>query len=288
MTHQTALPRARGGRTTLVLGSVTAGLIAVGQAPASAAPADITNVCAAAPATSGFTDAGGIFAKEIACLEATGITTGVAPNLYAPNRPVTRAEMASFVVRLVDTAIALQAEELNGLPEASADGAFTDVSSQNAHHEAVNQLAEAGIIQGGPGGRPGDQYGPDLPVTRAQIATMLAGAYAWLTGEEIAPPGEAFTDIGGLDPQLQDDITALAEAGVTAGRTADTYAPFDPVSRGQMAAFLARLLSVLEANEFIQPLPGEDAVFTTELSELNGSGTTGTATVQIRGREATD
>ena len=270
MTRQTALPAAGRGRTGVVLGSVTAGLIAVGQAPAQAAPADITNFCAAAPATSSFHDAGGVFAEEIACLEASGITTGIAPGVYAPNSAVTRGEMASFVIRLMDTAIALQTEDLNGLPAAPADGPFTDVPRQSAHYEAVNRLAEAGIIVGGPGGLPGDQYGPDRPVTRAQIATMLVGAYAWLTGEEIADPGDAFTDLAGLDPQLQADIRALAAAGVTTGVTADRYFPGSLVTRGQMAAFLTRLLSVLEAAEFIEPLPTEDAVLTTDLGELNG------------------
>lgn len=269
MTRKIALRAARRGRTGFVLGSVTAGLLAVGQAPAQAAPADITNFWAAAPATSSFTDAGGIFAEEIPCLEATGITTGVAPGRYAPDRPVTRAEMASFVVRLMDTAIALQTGELNELPAAPVDRAFTDVTPQGAHHEAVERLAEAGVVVGGPGGLPADQYGPDRPVTRAQIATMLAGAYAWLTGEEIADPGSAFQDLTGLDPQLQADIRALAEAGVTTGITADRYAPASPVTRGQMAAFLTRLLSVLEADEFIEPLPTGDAVLTTELGELD-------------------
>lgn len=281
MTHQTALTRARRGRTTLVLGSVTAGLIAVGQGSASAAPADISTFCAAAPTTSGFTDAGGVFAEEIACLAATGITTGVTPTMYAPAQAVTRGQMASFVTRTMDTAIAVETQPLNVLP-ADGEGAFTDVAAGDAHDDAIHRLAEAGIVQGGPGGLPGDQFGPTLPVTRAQMATMLANAYIWLTGEEIAPPGDVFTDLAGLDPQLQDDIEALAEAGVTAGSTADTYAPFDPVTRGQMSAFLTRLLAVLQANGFIEPLPGEDAVLTTRLAERNRSGTTGAATVQVR------
>lgn len=281
MTHQTALPRARRGRTTLALGSVAAGLVAVGPSPASAAPADVSTFCAAAPTTSGFTDASGVFAEEIACLAATGITTGVTPTMYAPAQAVTRGQMASFVTRLMDTAIAVETQPLNALPP-GGEGAFTDVPAGDAHDDAINRLVDAGIVQGGPGGLPGDQYGPTLPVTRAQIATMLAGAYIWLTGEEIAPPGDVFTDLAGLDPQLQDDIEALAEAGVTAGRTADTYAPSDPVTRGQMSAFLTRLLSVLQANGFIEPLPGPDAVLPARLAELHGSGTTGAATVQVR------
>ena len=281
MTRQIARHVASRGRTGLVLGGVTAGLLAVGQAPVQAAPADITTFCAAAPAASGFSDAGGVFAEEIACLEATGVTTGVAPGRYAPGRPVTRAEMASFVVRLMDRAIALQFGELNELPQAPAEGPFTDVTPGNTHHRAVDRLAEAGIVGGGPGGLPGDQYGPDRPVTRAQIATMLAGAYAWLTGEEIADPGDAFTDLAGLDPQLQADIRALAAAGVTTGVIADRYSPADPVTRGQMAAFLTRLLSVLEAHEFIEPLPTGDAVLPAALGELDGSGTTGSTTVAV-------
>ncbi|MDP9406427.1 MAG: S-layer homology domain-containing protein [Actinomycetota bacterium] len=253
----TSTPSPAGRRTRPLAAGLVAGVVATGvlatSTPALADAVDIAPFCAAAPTSSRFADAGGFFAAEIACLEATGITRGVTPTQFAPDRTVTRAQMASLVVRLVDTAVALQATELNPLPERGG-AAFTDVPAGSTHAEAVHRLAEAGIVQGGAGGGPADRFAPDLRVNRAQMATMLAGTYAWLTGEEIGPDGDAFADVATLDPQVQVDINVLASAGVTTGVSEGRYGPADPVRRRQMAAFLTRVLAVLEAADFVEPL----------------------------------
>ena len=53
------------------------------------------------PATqpSGFTDTTGTFRDDIERLKAAAITTGTSPTTYSPHRPVTRAEMATFLTR---------------------------------------------------------------------------------------------------------------------------------------------------------------------------------------------
>ena len=56
----------------------------------------------AATTPSGFTDTTGTFTDDIERLKAAGITTGCAPTLYCTNRPVTRAEMATFLMRALD------------------------------------------------------------------------------------------------------------------------------------------------------------------------------------------
>ena len=60
------------------------------------------------------------------------------------------------------------------------------------------------------------------------------------------PPasGDRFVDDDGST--FEDDIERLAAAGITAGCNPpanDNYCPDEPVSRGQMAAFLRRALS---------------------------------------------
>jgi hypothetical protein len=63
-----------------------------------------------------------------------------------------------------------------------------------------------------------------------------------------------FTDVpnGGFHT----DITRVAGAGITAGCTATTYCPQDPVSRGQMAAFLNRVggRAAYDSNGFVTGL----------------------------------
>ena len=56
----------------------------------------------AATTSSGFTDTAGTFFDNIERLRAAGITVGCAPSLYCTDRAVTRAEMATFLMRALD------------------------------------------------------------------------------------------------------------------------------------------------------------------------------------------
>ena len=88
-----------------------------------------------------------------------GITAGCAtdPPRYCPDNFVTRAQMASFLVRALD------------LPAASPAG-FTDTAG-NVHAANIDALAAAGITLGC--STDPLRYCPDQPVTRAQMASFL-------------------------------------------------------------------------------------------------------------------
>ena len=88
------------------------------------------------------------------------ITLGCATNppRYCPDRSVTRAQMASFLVR------ALQ------LPPAPTPAGFTDTEG-NTHQANIDTLAAARITLGCD--TDPLRYCPDQPVTRAQMATFL-------------------------------------------------------------------------------------------------------------------
>jgi hypothetical protein len=81
-------------------------------------------------------------------------------------------------------------------------------------------------------------YCPDDPVTRGQMAAFLTRAL------HLTDPGTVdFIDDNGSI--FEYDIAKLATAGITTGcnpPTNDRYCPNDPVTRGQMAAFLHRAL----------------------------------------------
>ena len=77
---------------------------------------------------------------------------------------------------------------------------------------------------------------PNQVVTRGQMAAFLSRALGYTTA-----PDAGFTDTVGHT--FEGDINKLAEAGVTKGcnpPTNDRFCPNDPVTRGQMAAFLVR------------------------------------------------
>ena len=61
--------------------------------------------------------------------------------------------------------------------------------------------------------------------------------------ESVIPDDRVFTDIEDLPHDPYDAIRIIYELGVTKGTTPTTYGPDQPVTRGQMAMFLSRLLA---------------------------------------------
>jgi len=83
-------------------------------------------------------------------------------------------------------------------------------------------------------------YSPGRSVRRDQMATFLARMLYQAGVPFPAHPPDAFPDDdGSLHEPL---IDAMAALGVVGGRADGTYGPSGPVTRGQMATFLARAL----------------------------------------------
>ena len=104
-----------------------------------------------------------------------GITRGcvLEPALYCPADPVTRQEMASFLVRAFQ------------LKPASGNG-FIDVLEGNSHLAAINALAASGVTAGC--GTEPARYCPKSPTTRAEMATFLARALGIATIRQTVSP----------------------------------------------------------------------------------------------------
>lgn len=262
-------PSARTPRTrtlvALAVGALTAPLLSLSPAyaagEATPPPAQSTaDFCAAVPADyEPFVDIdGNVFRDTIECIAFAGITRGGAggrpQNEYAPAAAVPRDAMATFVVGLLQTADRLDStDSIRALPAYDGSVDFTDVPADNVHREAIDRLAEAGIVRGGAGGRPADQYSPGEFVDRAQMASFVVAALEYMTGDEFSTPDDFFTDDADA-PAHEPRINAVAAEGIATGDGADTYRPFQPVRRDQMAGFLARTLAVLEADGDIAPL----------------------------------
>ena len=157
------------------------------------------------------------FYNDILWLHEAGITGGCGGGRFCPNQAVTRGQMASFLVRALK------------LPAATQDYFNDDAGS--IHQADINALHAAGIT----GGCADGAYCPNQAVTRAQMASFLARALG------VPPSGtDAFADDNGSMHEA--DINAVAAAGIAGGCGPASYCPGNPVTRGQMAAFLHRAL----------------------------------------------
>jgi hypothetical protein len=88
------------------------------------------------------------------------ITGGCGGNNLCPNDPVTRGQMAVFI------------EAALGHPANTCAGRFGDVPLESPFCGFIERLADDGIT----GGCGGDNFCPDIPVTRAQMAVFLVTA----------------------------------------------------------------------------------------------------------------
>lgn len=93
-----------------------------------------------------------------------GITTGTGPEVFAPDRVVSRAEMAAFLIRAF------------GVGGWQPTGIFSDVPAGAWYIEEVEELYDMGVTFGC--GTDPLRYCPTAEVTRAQMASFLARVLA--------------------------------------------------------------------------------------------------------------
>jgi beta-lactamase superfamily II metal-dependent hydrolase len=167
------------------------------------------------------------------CVVHWQVANGRTNTSYDPLTSVTRAQMASFIARLIDRAS-------GHLPDSGVDHFGDDNGS--THERNINRLAAAGIV----GGKAAGVYDPSANVTRAQMAAFLTRAYDYRAQQHGAATlpegGDYFSDDD--TSTLQREINRAAAAGFTGGYPNGTYQPAGTVRRDQMASFLARVLDL--------------------------------------------
>lgn len=166
--------------------------------------------------------ADGAHAEGILAIYAKKVTSGCATGKFCPNGSVTRAQMATYVTKALGLA-------------ASGTSTYSDVPSTNVHTGSIDAVTKAGVM----GACAAGKFCPNDPVLRAEMAQILTDAFGLQASKTWS-----FTDVPS-GSQLAGHVSAIADAGVTTGCTATTYCPDLPVSRGQMATFLARALGLI-------------------------------------------
>jgi len=136
----------------------------------------------------------------------TGFTSGYPDGTYRPENPVTRAEMAVFLLNGMGVTV----------PPTDGSHPFSDVSGHWAE-KYIEELYDQGIT----GGYPDGTYRPENLVTRAEMAIFL------LKGIGATPPPSdsrhPFSDIGGHWAEAY--IEELYDQGITGGYPDGTYRP---------------------------------------------------------------
>ena len=120
---------------------------------------------------------------------------------------------------------------------------FPDVPAGHPYRDAIYYLSGQGIIAGFEDGT----FRPEAFVTRQQFAKMIVKTLGYpVTGAEICP----FTDVAaqmGTDPFYPSKYVAVCAAnGITIGKTATTFAPYDDITRQQLITMVVRAANLPE------------------------------------------
>ena len=219
-----AVGRALAGAVVAVGAALVPPAVAVADHPAGSVPPAEWACPAGQVPEDGFVDVPptNVHEPAVDCAVWRELVSGTGPGTYAPDAPVTRGQMATFAVRLI---------ELNvGLSGAAPD-AFDD-DDDSVHETAINKLAGAGLIAGtGP-----REYSPTAPVSRSQVATYLVRVYERLRSVELPAARDHFVDD---DESVHErSIDRAASMRLLSGVSPTAYEPDAPVRRDQMARFL--------------------------------------------------
>jgi VCBS repeat protein/putative Ig domain-containing protein/HYR domain-containing protein/HYDIN/CFA65/VesB family protein/S-layer family protein len=168
-----------------------------------------------------------IFYTDIGKLSARAITVGCGSGNFCPANPVTREQMAAFIIRSIG--------EFS--PPSPPNPSFGDVPTSNPFYAFIERMLALGITVGCGGGN----YCPSQSVTREQMSAFIIRAL----GEFSPPPpaGQRFADVAGTN-SFYSFIEQMAVRRITVGCGSCSFCPSLAVSREQMAAFLVRAFNL--------------------------------------------
>jgi hypothetical protein len=149
---------------------------------------------------------------------------------YQPGRALTRAEHAGLLSNLLD------ATGLDELGDTSDQG-FEDIDGHR-YERQINRLASLDVLNG----KSATEFDPEGLIRRDQMASLIVQLHQRVYGEAIEP-GSGFSDTDGNTHE--DNIRRLVAAGITSGKTDDSYEPGGRVTREQIASFTMRHVGLL-------------------------------------------
>ena len=200
--------------------------------PTAPAPPPLSN--SEQPGGTFFDDNGSLHEASIEAIAAAGITRGCNPPVndsFCPDQPVTRGQMAAFLVRAF------------GLTDAGPGDLFGD-DDGSVFEADIDRLGTAGFTRGcNPPSN--DRYCPALPVSRAQLASFLTRA---LDLAPLTPPPALQLEPGRLGEFELGDPVAVVVAGLTAALGPPLYdevqqPPTEPLPFGYAADDYFRFVS---------------------------------------------
>ena len=177
--------------------------------------------------------------------------TGLSTGLFGPDDAITRGQAATIIYRYANPGSKDTTD-----PEyyANSSGRFSDLPETGYYNAAIEWCAEQGIVSGYDDpetGEPSGSFGPDDPVTREQLAKMLA-ELARVEGISLDADESAlsrFPDAGEASSFAIGYLAWCAANGVITGDAqSGDLNPTDGASRAEMVKMIVVTAGVIEAS----------------------------------------
>jgi spore germination protein YaaH len=173
---------------------------------------------------------------SIAAAVLNGWMKGVSGTRFEPESPLTRAQAATLLTRVLGIDVSSNGPDALAFTIAEVPDCpvFTDTEGHWAQKE-IDAAAKAGIFRGVGGGR----FKPDEALTREQIAVLLDRLLDHSDHGTACPA--SFADIDPSRAWSYDAICRMAAGGFIRGFPDGTFRPKEAVNRGQVAVLVERI-----------------------------------------------
>ncbi len=155
-----------------------------------------------------------------------GLATGFPDGTFRPGAALTRAQFVKLLVLAT-----------GGVPATGGTSSFRDVSPSDWFAPYVAAAVQSGMVQG----TTATTFSPGQPLTREEMATLLARAL------NLAPStsGPSFSDRGSIAGWAAASVPAVAQAGYMQGFPDGGFHPLAPTTRAKAAKVIALLIAHL-------------------------------------------
>ncbi|MEM6837810.1 MAG: S-layer homology domain-containing protein [Cyanobacteria bacterium P01_C01_bin.120] len=167
----------------------------------------------------------------IDALTARNILNGLPNGTFAPEQPLSRAELATQVARAF------------AVPERTRDKNFTDLAPDYWATESINQAVAKGFMTGYPAG----DFRPEQTVSRLQVLVALSTGLGMPAATANSPQIQSYTDWQAIPPWARRQVAAAIQAGIVEAGSDDErrLRPNDSATRGEVAVMVYQALVYL-------------------------------------------
>ncbi|MEK8128314.1 Ig-like domain-containing protein [Paenibacillus filicis] len=167
---------------------------------------------------------------SIEALAAREVVLGVSADSFAPNKPVTRAEFVTLLMR-----------SFSLTHEQASSSSFRDMDQHDWYYSSVAAAEQLGVISG----REDGSFGGGEVISRQDMAVLVNRILQAINVKLPASASrDAFNDTSDMADYALEAISAMQDAGILEGSNG-SFMPNESTTRAQAAVIIYRLLNKL-------------------------------------------